>query len=300
MSLWLGIDGGGSNLRLVVADDSMQIIAQEEVPQTANPNIIGRDMALALIKGSMRSLLQKAGNPEIHGVGIGISGASAEHAEAWLIEVVRGVLPSVHIAPASDIEIALVGAHGQRYGLLLLAGTGSVAYAINQTGEALQIGGWGYLLGDKGSGYWLGMQALTTFTMAHDGRLAKASRLTNRVRGELNLPNGRAIVEWLYRRQPVPVPEVAKLARLVLEEADDWQAQAIIEEAADELAALVQTGLKRLNMPHAPIAFAGGLLSEINPLSLAVMENLNMKILPESRYNPMLGAALLAKLTFPK
>jgi glucosamine kinase len=300
MSLWLGIDGGGSNLRLVLADDSIQIIAQQEVPQTANPNIIGRDAALALIQDSMRRLLNQVANPSVYGVGIGISGASAEHAEAWLLEVVRGVLPDVHIAPASDIEIALVGAHAQRYGLLLLAGTGSVAYAINRTGEALQIGGWGYLLGDKGSGYWIGMQALMTFTMAHDGRLARASHLTNRVREELQLPNGRAIVEWLYRRQPVPVPEVAKLARLVLEEAEDWQAKIIIEDAAEELAALVQTGLKRLNMPDAPIAFAGGLLSESNPLSLAVLQRLKMNELPESRYSPMLGAALLAKLTFPK
>jgi glucosamine kinase len=300
MRLWLGIDGGGSNLRLALADDSMQIIAQEEHPQATNPNIIGRHTALALIQVSLQNLLAHAGNPAISGVGIGISGASAEHAEDWLREVVHGVLPNVHIAPASDIEIALVGAHAQRYGLLLLAGTGSVAYAINRAGEALQIGGWGYLLGDKGSGYWIGMQALVSFTMAHDGRLANDSRLSSRVQQELELPNGRAIVEWLYRKQPVPVAEVAKLARLVLEEADDWQAQAIIAEAADELAELVQVGLKRLKMPDAPIAFAGGLLSELNPLSLAVMQRLNMNELPQSRYSPTLGAALLAKLTFPE
>jgi glucosamine kinase len=300
MRYWLGIDGGGSNLRLVIADDSMQIIAQEERPQAANPNIIGRDTALALIRDSMLSLMMQTDHTIISGVGIGISGASAEHAEDWLREVVRSVLSASHIAPASDIEIALVGAHAQRYGLLLLAGTGSVAYAINRSGEALQIGGWGYLLGDKGSGYWIGMQALMTFTMAHDGRLAQPSHLTSRVQQELELPNGRAIVEWLYRKQPPPVPEVAKLARLVLEESDDWQAQAIINEAADELAALVQVSLKRLNMPDAPIAFAGGLLSESNPLSLAVMQRLNLSDLPQSRYSPSLGAALLAKLTFPE
>jgi glucosamine kinase len=206
----------------------------------------------------------------------------------------------VHLAPASDIEIALVGAHGQRYGLLLLAGTGSVAYAINRAGEALQLGGWGYLLGDEGSGYWLGMGALKTFTLAHDGRLPRESRLTERVQTALGLKNGRALVEWLYRRQPVPVAEVAKLARLVLEEADDWQAQALINEAAQSLISLVHTGLERLQMPDAPIAFAGGLLSEANPLSLAVLRGLKMKEFPGTLYSPVLGAALLAQLTYPK
>jgi glucosamine kinase len=297
MSLWLGIDGGGSNLRLVLANDDLQIIAQSDTPQSANPNIIGRDTALTFIQSAIAALIE---GYQVHGVGIGISGASAEHAESWLREVVTGVLPSVHVAPASDIEIALVGAHGQRYGVLLLAGTGSVAYAINRMGEALQIGGWGYLLGDEGSGYWLGMGALKTFTLAHDGRLEKSSTLTERVRAELELKKGRALVEWLYRKQPVPVAEVAKLARLVLEEADDWQAQALIQKAADELAQLVYLGLERLKMYDAPIAFAGGLLSEANPLSLAVMENLKLREIPRTRYSPVLGAALLAKLTYPK
>lgn len=294
---WLGIDGGGSNLRLVLADDSLNIIAQNEIAQSANPNIIGWDTSQSLIQSAITALVE---GHELKGVGIGISGASAEHAESWLRETVSGVLPTAYIAPASDIEIALVGAHGQRYGLLLLAGTGSVAYAINRAGEALQLGGWGYLLGDEGSGYWLGMGALKTFSLAHDGRLPKESRLTERVRTELGLKNGRAIVEWLYRRQPVPVAEVAKLARLVLEEADDWQAKILINEAADSLISLVYTAFERLKMVDAPIAFAGGLLSEANPLSYAVLQRLNLKEIPATLYSPVLGAALLAKLTYPK
>jgi N-acetylglucosamine kinase-like BadF-type ATPase len=297
MSLWLGIDGGGSNLRLVLADDSLNIIAQSEIAQSANPNIIGWDTSQSLIQTNIKALIE---GHQVYGAGIGISGASAEHAESWLRETVSGVLPNIHLAPASDIEIALVGAHGQRYGILLLAGTGSVAYAINRAGDALQLGGWGYLLGDEGSGYWLGMGALKTFTLAHDGRLEKPSTLTERVRAELGLKNGRAIVEWLYRRQPVPVAEVARLARLVLEEADDWQAQILISEAADSLISLVYTAFERLKMYDAPIAFAGGLLSEANPLSLAVMHGLNLNEFPATRYSPVLGAALLAKLTYPK
>ena len=76
------------------------------------------------------------------------------------------MLPAAQIALSSDVEIALVGALGQRLGIVVLAGTGSAAYGVNRAGDALLVGGWGYLLGDEGSGYWIGAEALRLLARA--------------------------------------------------------------------------------------------------------------------------------------
>lgn len=108
---------------------------------------------------------------EIQAVGIGVAGAEAIYAEAWLREVVTGVLPHAKIStPAGDHEIALVGAHGQRRGLLVLAGTGSLACGIGSAGVFKLVGALGYLLGDEGSGFWVGMEGLRAAMRGEDGR----------------------------------------------------------------------------------------------------------------------------------
>jgi len=160
MLYYMGIDGGGTHLRIVIVDEQLRALAQYE-SGTANPNHIGRVAAAEHIRDSIHKTLDRSSlSPEsIAAVGIGIAGASAAYARDWLLETVALALPSSEIVPSSDVEIALVGAHGRPEGVLLLSGTGSVAYGINASGESFQSGGWGYLLGDEGSGYWIGMEA---------------------------------------------------------------------------------------------------------------------------------------------
>src|SRR6185295_15071152 len=107
---------------------------------------------------------------DLSGAGVGIAGASVIHSEDWLREVFSTIMPGVPFVPSSDLEIALVGALGERRGVLVLAGTGSAGFGINLAGQSLQVGGWGYLLGDEGSSYWIGMQALQMLTRLADGR----------------------------------------------------------------------------------------------------------------------------------
>ncbi|MDQ7035775.1 MAG: BadF/BadG/BcrA/BcrD ATPase family protein [Anaerolineae bacterium] len=234
--------------------------------------------------------------------GIGIAGASAVYARDWLHSVIHGVLADVPVAAASDNEIALVGANGAREGILLLAGTGSVALGINADGEAVQVGGWGYLLGDEGSGYWIGMQALRVVTKAFDGQLEDTTSLKPRIMDELNLTQSTEILAWLYGQKQMPVSNIAKLSRLVLEEAEsgDKQAQDIITIAANDLVHLAQATIRQLDMDKPQIAFAGGLLESQNLLSSQVLEKLNLPKHPQAKYPPMVGAALLAQITCEK
>src|SRR5690349_13591838 len=120
----MGIDGGGSSIRAVIT--SLALDVRGEIRgETANPSVIGREQAAARIQNVIRATLENAAlsAASIAGVGIGVAGAAASHSEAWLREVVAGVLPDSRIVASADYEIALVGAHGARKGVLVLAGT---------------------------------------------------------------------------------------------------------------------------------------------------------------------------------
>lgn len=293
--IFMGIDGGGSTLRVVIVDAQMNVLVQVK-RGTANPSLIGREAATTHIQDTMRAALTEADNPPIAAVGIGIAGASAEYAQDWLHAVVSDVLPSAHIAAASDNEIALVGALAQRQGILVLSGTGSGAFGVNAAGTALQVGGWGYLLGDEGSGYWIGLQALKHVTHSFDA--GTSDPLSERILRTLSLQNGRQVIAAVYQAGR-PIPTIAQLAPVVLELAADGvaSAQSIAAAAARHLTEQAQTVMTRLQMPTPRIAFAGSILEHDNAVSEGLRQALQLHEKPQARYAPVIGAALLAQLS---
>ncbi|MEO0560604.1 MAG: BadF/BadG/BcrA/BcrD ATPase family protein, partial [Chloroflexota bacterium] len=144
--LYMGIDGGGSTLRVGVYTASITRVNDTVVPLSVNPSVVDRALAQERIRTAVREMLDglPGGASAIEAAGIGVAGADEYHARDWLIETLEAVLPSSHIVPSSDYEIALVGGRGERYGVLLLAGTGCVAYGVNRDGQARRLGGWGY------------------------------------------------------------------------------------------------------------------------------------------------------------
>lgn len=292
----MGIDGGGSGIRIVIVTPDLAICGQSEGP-TANPGIVGAETAAATIQQTMRAALDAAGlaADQIAAVGIGIAGAAAYHSADWLHRVVAAMTPQARIVPSADYEIALVGALGQREGVLILAGTGSLAYGVNAAGQTALVGGWGYLLDDAGGGYWLGVRALEAVARAADGR-GPATTLTPALLAALALRQAQDLIAWLYRADAPRTREIAQLAPLVLDQAEagDPVAQGIVAKAGDELALAAQTVIRRLDMHAPPIAFAGSLLTGDNPLSRALCTALGLAALPAPRYPPAIGAALLA------
>lgn len=297
---FIGVDGGGSNLRVVVARDDLTVIGQAH-GGTVNPSVIGREAAAALIQQKIQEAIQEAGLPPEHirAAAVGIAGAAQEYAADWQVKMVREIFPAVLVIPSSDVEIALVGAHGQREGVLVMSGTGSVAYAVNAAGESRRVGGWGYLMGDEGSGYGIGNRALRAVVRAYDRRGAETS-LSDAILKTLHLPDLYQLVVWLYNTEKPRPPEVAKLAPLVLEhaEAGDAIAQEIVAWGADELALHVRALIEILRMENPAIAFGGSLLTHPNPLSLALCQRLQLDTLPLPKYPPVIGAVLLARESY--
>lgn len=298
--IFMGIDGGGSTIRVIITHENLEMIGQAH-GRVVNPTTIGRDLSSQLIRQKMREAITN-GNltpDQITGVGIGIAGASSEYAFDWLNEVVRDVTPTALIVPSSDNEIALVGAHGKREGVMVLSGTGSVAYGVNAAGEGWRVGGWGYMIGDEGSGYGLGSRAIRACVRADDNRGPQTS-LTPVILQALGMSDFTNMNVWMYNTSQPRVPDVAKLAPLVLEQAaaGDAVAQEIVEWGADELALHVHAIVTKLKIENPEIAFAGGLLTRPNPLSHALCQRLGLSEIPMPKYEPVKGAALLAILKY--
>jgi len=290
VSYVMGIDGGGSRVRAVVVTPDLVVIGSAE-GGSANPMSAGRDAAARNVQSAIRAALADAhlSPDEIAAAGVGIAGTVT--ARAWARAMVAAALPNAAIRIASDSEIALVGARGERRGVLILAGTGSVAYGVNAAGEAAQVGGWGYLLGDEGSGYWIGLKALQAVARAADGR-EPPTRLSEPLLSALGLGSAQDLIQWIYTSARTQV--IAALAPRVLAEASDPAAQQIIAKSVAHLAALGRTVALRLKIESAGYAFAGGLLGEPNPVSEGLCAALGLPSIPVPKYPPVIGAALLA------
>ena len=296
----MGIDGGGSTLRIAIVNAELDELSSH-TSGSVNPSVVGHDEARARIQSGVLAALGEANlQPKrISAVGIGIAGASKLHSERWLLDTLKPVLPRSHHVLSSDLEIALVGALTERHGILLLAGTGSGAYGSKPGNLRLQVGGWGYLLGDEGGSYWIGRELLRLAMREYDlGWDANVKALGRACLNALGLSQPQELVTWVYRSDGPPAARIGGLAPLVLQRANDGDEQAmdILRRASGHLVDLAQTLRRRLDFAGAPIAFAGGLLDNDNWLSREVSRRLALAKRPVAQHPPVIGAALMAKM----
>jgi len=295
--LSIGIDGGGSTLRVGIFNENQECLHLHEIPETVNPSSIGFVETEKRLRFSLLQTLDEAGvdSSEVRLVGAGIAGVA--QSLDWLRDVLFSIFSQAKITVAPDYEIALIGAHGKRYGVLVLSGTGSAACGINSSGELAHSGGWGYLLGDEGSGYWLGLEMLKAVAHAVDGR-EKKTELYVETLANLKISDPNELITWLYAPERNN-REIAQMSSLVLSAAShgDSVANKIIESGADHLYQLYMSVVKRLNFADPPVMFAGGLLISETPLRRLLMQKIGLNKVPSPKYSPVAGAALMAQLS---
>jgi N-acetylglucosamine kinase-like BadF-type ATPase len=209
-----------------------------------------------------------------------------------------------HKAPVlvvNDALAALVaGAGDEGPGIVLIAGTGSICYGRNEAGQAARAGGWGYLLGDEGSGWWIGRQALSAVMRAGDGR-GPATLLTARVLAHFAFEQVSELVHEVYYRD-TRRRAVAGLSAVVQGAADDGDvvARQLLSDAADELVLAVRSVATRLEMRglQFPLVLSGSLFRVIPTLLSDVLVRL-AEVAPRSQprvleLEPAMGAVRLA------
>jgi glucosamine kinase len=193
----------------------------------------------------------------------------------------------------SDIELAFRANFEVGKGILLYAGTGSIAYAIDSHEVKHQIGGWGYLLGEEGAGYWLGREAIRHSLFALESRnIPEEFSLTRSVLNELQVEDWDGIKAFVYSSER---SQIAALSKIVdrLATKGDKHAIEIMHKAAGHLAYLVQRADKSLGNSQLPITFTGGVSQ--SKVILDELEKIFKKRLVVSEVNISLRAAELAR-----
>jgi len=165
----IGVDGGGTGTRVLVADRRGVVLAQA----SAGPSALGQGVAsawqsiLSAIKTAFQNLQQETPVWYQCVLGAGLSGVNHQPWREQFLAMNPGF---ARIALESDAYTALLAAHGGQAGVMVAAGTGSIAEALYSDGTRRQVGGWGFPVGDEGSGAWMGLRAMAHAQQAVDGR----------------------------------------------------------------------------------------------------------------------------------
>jgi N-acetylglucosamine kinase-like BadF-type ATPase len=204
------------------------------------------------------------------------------------------------VTVTNDALVALVAGAGHAPGVVIVSGTGSIAFGRNAKDEAARSGGWGYILGDEGSGYWIGRHALRAVMREADGR-GPATVITPRLLRHFDVTRAQDLVHPIYHTDLRP-SALARLAHYVQEAHDrqDHVAAGILEQGARELMACAGSVVAQLDLSAAECVFvlAGGMFHAVPWLAHVLRERIpqiasraDVRVLDKE---PAWGAVLLA------
>jgi N-acetylglucosamine kinase-like BadF-type ATPase len=255
----LGIDAGGTKTTCLLADNAGRIVGEGRgggANLQAHGELEVEKVLHAVIEEAVgeRAILPKA-------VCLGVAGADRPEDHRIVSDIVRRLGYRANALVVNDAYVALVAGCGDDPGVVLISGTGSIAFGVNEAGFAARSGGWGYVLGDEGSGYWIGRHALTAVVREADGR-GPQTQLTALVLEHFQIARVDGLVREVYdrslRRQAIgalgPLVDRARAE-------GDVAASEILRLAGEELARAAASVIGRLGMRGAAfrVILAGGM-----------------------------------------
>jgi N-acetylmuramic acid 6-phosphate etherase len=258
----LGVDGGGSKTLALLADDRQHVLGRG-TGSSSNYQAVGAGAALSALDEAIGAACASAGVP-LSAVGalcIGMAGVDRPEDHALLRDWAARRLPGIPLRVVTDAQLVLAAGTPDDWGIALICGTGSIAYGEDASGHRARAGGWGYLLGDEGSGHAVGQAGLRAVMRAFDGRGPRTA-LTQMILAHWDLSTPTDLVSRVYREALLPA-DVAALAPLVeaAGAAGDEVASGILLEAGRELALAVKAVARPLDLPQpVPCALAGSLI----------------------------------------
>lgn len=265
MTYYLGIDGGGSKTTCAVGDESSLLATAIAGP--SNITRVGEVRARESLHQAIREACAgaKIDPRQVQRACIGVAGAGREEIVSVVRKIVAEMIPG-DIEVVGDMEIALAAAFGAGPGVIVIAGTGSIAYGRDAQGRTARAGGWGFAISDEGSAHWIGRTAVTTLLRAIDRErdaqaAAEGLPLFREVTAAWDL---HSLDEFV--RTANSSPDFAALFPAILAAADagDALAECVLTQAGGELAQLAGIVVHRLfaedgsNPPAIPLAMAGG------------------------------------------
>jgi N-acetylglucosamine kinase-like BadF-type ATPase len=245
---YLGIDGGGSKTAFLLVDDN-----GHEVPLIhsgpSNWLSVGQVAGAAAIKEGISQLPLQ---PDV--VCGGFAGAGRPDSAAFYLATLKALLPKARIIVESDAFVSYVGAIGIQPGVLLMAGTGSIAIGRLADGSMIRVGGWGSQFGDEGSGFWIGREAVRSALRMLDSD--QQSDFADRISRALGLNNIREVAgAWASGK--IGVPAVADVFRELVRIYPAQPATRILIDAGSHLREMTEAAVKRVGDPNCRRAISG-------------------------------------------
>src|SRR5262245_11972642 len=302
-NFWLGVDGGGTHCRAAIVDDDGEVLGEGSA-EAANHIRVGVETAINQVKQAVSQARQRAGiePSEIAAACIGLAGVSHPDHHRQMLTSLKEVLPIADITLETDARVALAGATGNKAGVVIIAGTGSIACGINSRGRFARAGGWGPTMGDEGSGSYIGRRALESVVMSYDYRGEPTSMMEPILR-QFGVSYPPELPPVIYDDPDKAMREIAQLSKIAVKAAEegDKVAQEILKDAAKELAVAAIAVIEQLRMEQDEfhVAYVGGVF-EAGELILGPLREEIRSFAPHAHLAPpidppVIGAAKMAK-----
>jgi len=256
----LGIDGGGNKTLALLADGAGRVVGRG----TAGPSnyqVVGVEATYAALDAAVNAALAGVPGVRLAAICLGMAGAGRPQDQAIIQTWAQTRYPGVPALVVHDAQLVLAAGTPAGWGIAIVSGTGSLAYGANPAGQTARAGGWGYLLGDEGSGYAIGLAGLRAVARAADGR-APQTALTGAALSHWGLDGPQGLIGHIYGAAD-PRTEIARLAPVVkrVGQEGDPAAQVILQAAGRELALAARAVARQLGLDSPiPCALAGGVL----------------------------------------
>jgi N-acetylglucosamine kinase-like BadF-type ATPase len=303
----IGIDAGGTKTVCQLANETGAILQETRGPG-ANLQAVGELEVEKVLHDVMERAIRAAGAAAPGGdrrispaaICLGIAGVDREDDAAVVGDIMRRIAHQTRVLIVNDALVALEAGVPGEPGVVIIAGTGSIAYGRNARGEAARAGGWGYILGDEGSGYWIGRTALRAVLREADRR-GEPTSLTGRLLGHFNASKPQDLIHEVYYRglRSTAIAALASHVQQAYEEGDTVAA-GILDGAARELTSSAESVARRLGLLDEACTYllAGGVFKGV-PWLVGEMTRRLTAIAPKARVarldiEPAIGAVRLA------
>jgi N-acetylglucosamine kinase len=299
MNFYLGFDGGGTKTECIALDADGRVVGHGN-SGPSNPLRVGYDAACAALQLAAAGAITSAkySVSDVRGICAGLAGAGRRNVADEMHKRLSRIWPGTPIQIVTDAEAALETAVGAAPGIVLIAGTGSIALGRNAKGEIARAGGYGPWIGDAGSAYDIGREATLAVARARD-LAAPATLLSEMILSALDCRNWDDVVEKVAGGPGSVFPKLVPVVMQASEEGDS-AARDILVRAALDLANTALAVIGRLNMKDAEfrVARGGGVFGRSYVLDSRV-DDLISRVAPGAHvglleHPPALGAARFA------
>ena len=291
MRLFIGVDGGGTHTRAVVAGEDLVPKGRGSAgPANAATRPLPR--VVAAVAEAVTDAASAAGiePSDVEGIACGLAGVDAAGIADRVVAALEGVYGPGKIFVTNDARIALAGAVDGPVdgpGIVLIAGTGAIAFGRGTDGSEARAGGWGPVIGDEGSGYAIGRRGLAAVVRELDGR-GRHTAMRDLLLAAEGMKTSDELLHQIYRTDGSPA-DVAAYFPLVLDAARGGDAEAlrILGEAGEELSLAVVTVVKKLRLERDSFAVAtvGGVFAA-GELILGTLRERILAVAPGARLHP--------------